>query len=220
MNYQELIKKFVCAPVLSKITKCKQDSVVVEFDIYSFNDAKPKESMEGLAKLYKECRLDKDPAWHFFIEGQFIVLRCSENNMQKVFDYLEDNDMTYHGPRTWREPWEITKRYQHSIFRDLFHNISEAVMVLYHDELTDGHHDYFVYAIAERMIHAWFNHNAYLNVVMGNGIDTYKDSQHWEAGITAKIALDRASFGGRYSYILKQEAERKAKANESKDENS
>jgi len=213
MDYQNLIKKYVCAPVLSKITKCNQVPDIVEFEIYDFNDTKPKESMEGLAKLYKECGLAKDPYWHFFIEGKFIVLRCSLESWKKVYGYLKDNDLMYLGPRTWKEPWAITKRYQHSIFRNLFHDISEAVMVLCHDELIGDHHDYFVYSIAERMIHAWFNHNAYLNASVGTGIDTYGDSQHWEAGITAKIALDRASFGGRYTYILKQEAERKAKEN-------
>lgn len=211
MNYQDLIKKFVCTTVLPRITKCKKEIEVVEFEIYDFNNTKPKESMQGLVKLYKECELDKDLVWHFFIEGEFVVLRCSKKNAQKVFNYLKDNSMSYLGPRVWKEPWPITNRYQYTIFKQLFHDISESVMILYHDERIGYSHDHFVYAIAERMVHAWFNHNTYLNIMVGQGVYKYGDPQHWEAGITSNIALGRASFGGKLAYILEKESEEKAK---------
>lgn len=215
MNYQELIKEFVAAPITSKIKKLGE---VVEFEIYDgFDDADPYETSKNLISLYCDL-LRKDPSWHFFNEGDFMVVRCSNLFAKDVKKWLDDNGFTnYKGPKEWKESTYVTQHFQYKFFLKMFHQISEGVMTVIFDDARNeygDYEDYCIRSIAERIIHAWFNHNMMFAIVFGKKIKDPIYCQRWEAEVVGSIAIDRALYGGKYELLRGLELDKKKRENE------
>jgi hypothetical protein len=206
MNYRELLKEFL-PPIFDRVIKkdkTKKLTVgsIVEFELYDgFNESNTSEALKNIVDLYIDV-LHKDPKWHAFFEGKFIVIRCCDIFANDVIEFLKRKEFTnYKGPKEWQEGTYVTKRYKHAIFTDLFHTMSENAMTLIMDDETKDDYDYYVEGIAERIIHAWFNYNLLASIAFGKIIKDPIDCQMWEAMTTSKLALARARFAGKYEYI-------------------
>jgi hypothetical protein len=201
MNYQELLKKYV-VPIVNKISNPKPDDVL-EIEAYDgFDDKDPHETLKSIISLLSLSGLEDDPQWHFFFEGDFTVFRFSRKFASKIESALyELGTKKYIGPQEWKEGTYITRRFQYTFFVKLFHLISEGAILLLLDKEKDKDFDYYIRAVAERMIHAWFNHNACSEVVFGKNIESLDKCQAWEGLVVSGIASDRMYFAGRYEYI-------------------
>jgi len=207
MHYQELLNEFIIQPIINR----KKQKEVVEFEIYDgFDDTDPHETVINLTSLYVNI-LNEDPNWHFFNEGDFMVVRCSISFVHKVEKFLKDGNFTnYKGPKEWEESAYITKTFQYKFFIKMFHLISEGTMMLVLDkDHRKDYYDYCVKSIVERMIHAWFNHNMMPAMVFGKRLSRPIDCQTWESCIIGELGLDRARFAGRYEFLRGLELERK-----------
>lgn len=200
MNYHELLKEYI-VPVVNKIRKPRPDDVL-EIEIYSgFGGDNAHEILANLIELYHDAELNKDPQWHFFYEGNFTVLRFSRSFSDKVESTLRDMNLKgYVGPKEWKESTYVTKRFQYTFFVHMFHLISEGVIMLLFDKDKNEDMDFFIKSMAERMIHAWFNHNLCSAVVFGKEIGILEKCQMWEGLAVNKIANDRMYYAGRYEY--------------------
>lgn len=210
MNYKELLKKYVMRPLGVKAKITRKYEPILEMNLYGegFDDKNPKLMVENLVDLYKEV-LHEDEKWHFFVEGDFTVIRFSESFVNDIVKFLNGRGLNdWSTPKEWEESTNITQVFQYRIFLNMFHVISESVMMLLSDEkIKSEYYDLCIELIAERMIHAWFNHNMLPAIVFGSRLKVPIDCQHWEAEIVGKLALDRASFGGRYTYLRAKELE-------------
>lgn len=214
MHYQALIREFIITPIVSKIKKAAE---VVEFEIYDgFDDADPYETVKNLISLYCDL-LRRDPLWHFFNEGDFMVVRCSNLFSKDVKKWLDDNGFTnYKGPKAWEESTYVTQHFQYNFFLKMFHQISEGVMTIIFDDARNVYGDYEDYCIrnfAERIIHAWFNHNMMFAIVFGKKLKRPIDCQRWEAELVGSISLDRALYGGKYEFLRALELKKKQEEN-------
>jgi hypothetical protein len=200
MNYQELLKEYVM-PIINKIRKPRPDDVL-EIEMFSgFGGDNAHEILANLAELYVKAELNKDPQWHFFYEGKFTVLRFSRSFSDKVESTLRDMNLKgYVGPKEWVESTYVTKRFQYTYFVNMFHWISEGAIMLVFDENRSEDMDYFIKSMAERIIHAWFNHNLCSAVVFGKDVDSLEKCQTWEGLVLNRIAADRMYYAGRYEY--------------------
>jgi len=217
MNYHELLKEYV-VPIIDKIRKPKPDDVL-EIEVYSgFNDNSVHETLGNLIELYATAKLENDPQWHFFFEGDFTVFRFSRKFADKVEKALKEMNLKgYVGPKEWVESTYVTKRFQYTLFVNLFHVISEGVMTILLDKNRAEDMDYYIASIAERMIHAWFNHNLCSAMVFGKNISNFDSCQMWEAMIVSGIGLDRARYAGKYEYVRALQKVRKDKENGEQD---
>jgi len=213
MNYQELLKEYV-EPIIDKIRKPKPDDVL-EIEIYDgFNDESAHITLKSIVSLYADAGLAKDPQWHFFFEGDFVVFRFSRKFADKVESTLKEMGVKkYVGPKEWKESTYVTERFQYNFFVHMFHLISEGVMTLLLDKNRKEDMDYYISCIAERMIHAWFNHNLCSAVVFGKNIKSFDQCQTWEALIVSGIGLERARYAGKYEYIRALQKAKKDKEN-------
>jgi len=210
MNYQNLLKEFIVAPLINKIKKLGE---VVEFELYDgFDDNDPYETAKNLISLYCDV-LRKDPNWHFFNEGDFMVVRCSNLFVKDVEKFLKDNKFTkYIGPKEWVESTYVTKHFQYTFFLKMFHQISEGAMTVLFDDDHDAYENYYDYCIKnimERIIHAWFNHNTMFAVVFGKALKDPIDCQLWEADIISSLSIQRARYGGKYEFLRNLEIKNK-----------
>jgi hypothetical protein len=170
--------------------------------------------LKSIVGLYASAGLDKDPQWHFFFEGDFTVFRFSRRASDKIISTLKEMGVQkYIGPKEWQEGTYVTQRFQYSFFVQMFHLISEGAMMLLLDEDKSKYFDYYTMSMAERMIHAWFNHNLCSAIVFGKNINSFDQCQTWEALIVSSLGLERAKYAGKYEYIRALQKARKEKEN-------
>lgn len=213
MHYRELLKEYIQKPIIKKMTA---SAPIVEFDIYDgFDDKSPHDTITNLIDIYSDV-LCTDPNWHFFNEGDFMVVRCTNTFAKRVKQYLDDKGFAkYKGPRDWVESTPVTKSFQYRFFAQAFHLISEGVITLMMDkEVRNNNYDYCVKWMLERIIHAWFNHNLMPSIVFGKYIKEPISCQMWESQIVSDLALLRAKYAGTYEFFRDRELKKRCEKNE------
>ena len=156
------------------------------------------EDWEILKELWDQ--LKDDSGFFLFFEGDYIQLRCSNENSPKVLEWAKKHDKQINGFETWQEPWEHTKKYQ-DWYLKLFHLYAEAMFMF------DSRED-FKYA-ADRVMHLFLN-TQYQRVVaekVGKTLPVERIAN--EAMITATVAVERAVLCG---YMAGQAATKKKEA--------
>jgi len=147
-----------------------------------------KEMFGVLIDIYNKL-LKKDTKWHFFYEGDYILLRCGISYAKRVCVLLNKQKVKYN-QKEWEEPFQLTRDFQY-VFGPIFHSLSVLVMEIYNripitDELIDKSVD--------RIIHPYLNMATLLQYFK-------KDSRirkNWEAETMARLAVFRAFNNGMY----------------------
>ena len=186
----DLLKK-----VKNVFSKKKDLGRILEINIHGFgweDDYISVEEKEGeklfiafLKDLYTTV-LNKDPNWHYFIEGSFNHIRISEKFKDEFLDIMRK-----HKARCkpvifeWKDEQAITKKYQ-PVFKLMFHAFSEMAMQNYDEDEFN--------MILDRVIHCFMNHQMLFIPELRK-----EHGNMTEPILIARNAVKRAEFIG---YIL------------------
>lgn len=142
-----------------------------------------------LVQLYNKVLKD-DVNWHFFLEGDYNLLRFSYSFLARVLEvlkeqrvnYLYNRDGTTH-IKEWVDEQEATRDHQEH-FQKIFHEYSVMAITI---------EDYTVRKlqnIADRVIHCFYNHQ------FVNFQDGLRDNPNFESSLMAALTNSRAFYTG------------------------
>lgn len=174
-----------------------------EVELWKLNDKPVNENEDAGWEIIKGayCEvLQDDSNWHFFYEGKYNIIRCSEEFYEQLLEYLEECGVYYVEKGVWLDGSNTVRLYQ-QYFMPLFHNFSMLALQEY------GHWN--ISSLLDRVIHCFMNHqhfvlNAYRKI--------YKDKTTQnllEAKLIGENAVYRAHYIGRCDGILEYEENHK-----------
>lgn len=154
----------------------------IDTDFFKFKDL--------LKDLYNQV-LNEDDSWHFFLEGDYNILRFSSRFRARVQEILDKHEVVYvreslggqASARVWIDEQETTREHQ-KYFERIFHEYS--LMAIQIEDYTIGK----LKMLADRVAHCFFNHQ-FIN------FQKELDKNHnIEAEIMNILAVSRASYTG------------------------
>jgi len=162
---------------------------VIEFFLLEFNEDLDK-AWAQINALYKRA-LYKDQNWHFFYEGKYTIIRCSQEFEKKVTKFFEEFDIKYKSNGLWIDDSGAVCKYK-KIFQPLFHCFSELAISMDEADLFD---------VADRVTHCFFNHAYYM---AKDHREPFKhpyiiDPMFWEAEMMSRLSIYRAHYIGKYT---------------------
>ena len=184
---------------------------VIEFFLLDFNEDLDK-AWATINALYDKV-LHEDPNWHFFWEGKYSIIRCSQEFEEKVIKFFEEFDIQYKYNGLWIDGASVVCKYS-KMFQPMFHCFSELAINM--DEAD-------LFNVADRVTHCFFNHAYYMakdHRAPFKHPDSM-DSMFWEAEMMARLSVYRAHYIGKYTmerYIEKRYKEQEEKENGEKEE--
>ena len=178
---------------------------VIEFFLLDFNEDLDKAWVK-INALYNRI-LYKDPNWHFFWEGKYSIIRCSQEFEEEVTKFFKEFDIQYKYNGLWVDGSEMVCKY-HKIFQPMFHCFSELAIHMDEPDLFD---------VADRVTHCFFNHAHYM---AKDHREPFKhpyiiDPMMWEATMMARLSVYRALHIGKYTmegYLRKASEEQEEKS--------
>lgn len=184
---------------------------VVEFFLPDFNEDLDK-AWAKINALYDKV-LHKDQNWHFFYEGEYSIIRCSQEFEEKVIEFFEEFDIQYEFNGLWIDGSSVVCKYR-KIFQPMLHCFSELAISMDEVDLLD---------VADRVTHCFFNHAYYM---AKDHREPFKhpdivDPTLWEAEMMARLSVYRAHYIGKYTmekYIKKLAKKQEQEECEDKEE--
>ena len=172
-------------------------------------DATPEDMWLTIVDLYDRF-LEEDDAWHFFWEGPFIHIRCSEEFAGNVFDYASSLAVVneVEEPHEWVDDQSMVEKYRW-YFERQFHNNSVLAIRMYKqgDSLPDFMEFYYIYdRVAHCIVNNWF--------YIGEDAATENRLNVLELALASHYNAQRARFYGRWEYTMELYNERIKRASE------
>ena len=146
---------------------------------------KKENSPRFIKTLYKKF-LKNDKNWHFFYEGDYMLLRLEKWN-SKLDSYLKKKKIV-EGYSDWVDANDLVRKYQ-SIFKELFHCYSVLSMMVKEKD--------FMMAL-DRVIHCFCNMS----------YNHYRSKKVNEADLLANYAVRKARMEGWTMRKMEEEAEK------------
>lgn len=130
--------------------------------------------------------LVNDNNWHFFNEGSYYILRCSEQFYDEVCYELEQAGFGINECGEWIDEQYITRKYQ-DVYQIMFHGFSVMAMKDYDYEELD-----YIY---DRVSHCFLNHQLlkWIGALMEDDAKIKLD-RYWEPTIVSRNALRRMDY--------------------------
>jgi hypothetical protein len=164
-------------------------------------------NLSKLFRLYINVLL-KDNWWHFFREGDYTLIRCTQQSVNEVtqfFHNLEIDPEQLEFTEVWKDNIPRTRKYQDE-FTYMFHAFSVLSMKMYEEEIhleMDDVMDNFT-GIFDRVVHCFLN--TARTDLKTEGFKPFipiKNENHvfalWESMIITHNALMRMYSIGNYS---------------------
>jgi len=167
----------------------RSDREIIEFFLLDFNEDLDK-AWAKIGALYDKV-LCKDPNWHFFYEGKYSIIRCSQEFKEEVIKFFKEFDIKYEFNGLWVDGSKMVCKYN-KIFQAMFHCFSEIAINMDEPDLFD---------VADRVTHCFFNHAYYMAKAHR---EPFKypyiiDPTMWEAEMMARLSIYRAHHIGKYT---------------------
>ncbi len=157
--------------------------------------------------LYNHVLKD-DENWHFFYEGDFNIIRFSDEFEEKIFKCLDNTEKNVQLisvdstlVKDWTDDHEIVNEFKDEFIK-VFHTNSVFAMKIFQKYLNKDEINY--QKIADRILHGFFNNNYYNAVKEREHVKKigYID-EAWEALTMTDMLFGRAYYLGMRGYYLK-----------------
>jgi len=197
------IQNLFSKDVFTTVSSTGEDPVVEVFitgynvfshDLQKFEMEPVDKSYAKFRFLLKElhfCVLNEDDNWHFFLEGQYNLLRFSARFRDRVEEVLKMNEVIFvrenvndrMSARVWVDEQEATRAHQKH-FMKIFHEYSVMAITI------ENYTTHKLTLLADRVIHCFFNHQ------FVNFQKELDKNCNLEGDITAHLASERAFYTG------------------------
>lgn len=154
---------------------------LVEFEISAINS-----DMELATKFFKgvaQFVLHQDNHWHFFYEGEYSLIRCSEKYASTLEEFLKETHIPYINKGIWIDGSKYIEKYK-KMFIPILHNYTLLSLSLDENDL---------FLVSDRICHSFFNHCTYAVPKLRKMYGEHS----WESFILSQLLIDRAEYIGR-----------------------
>lgn len=154
---------------------------LIEFEVSAINS-----DMELAAKFFKgvaQFVLHQDNYWHFFYEGEYSLIRCSEKYAPELEEFLKETHLPYINKGVWVDGSKYVEKYK-KMFIPILHNYTLLGLTLDEKDL---------FSVSDRICHSFFNHCTYSVPKLRK---TYGEHS-WESMMMSYVTVERAEYIGR-----------------------